>query len=92
MCSFLFMCIYLSVAATVLTLIAITIHRFYVVILPNKKRIKTSQLPKVSLACVIVQGAKDGDGFARDGCYSDDVAILTTFSKNKNIIRYALTE
>ena len=47
MCSFLYMCIYLSVSATVLTLIVITIDRYFSVIVPYKKFMKLSDLPRV---------------------------------------------
>ncbi|XP_066932154.1 cholecystokinin receptor type A-like [Clytia hemisphaerica] len=47
MCSFLYMCIYLSVAATVLTLVFITIDRYFSVTMPYKKFMKLSDLPKV---------------------------------------------
>ena len=44
MCSFLYMCVYLSVAASILTLVIITIDRFFAVVLPHKKYLKISHL------------------------------------------------
>lgn len=47
MCSFLYMCIYLSVAATIITLMLVTIDRFLAVMLPYKKYFKKEMIPYV---------------------------------------------
>jgi len=47
MCSFLYMCIYLSVAANILSLIFVTIDRYCAVLLPHKKYLQVAHLPYV---------------------------------------------
>lgn len=54
MCSFLYMCNYLSVAATVTTLTVVTIDRFCAVMLPYKKYFKKEQIPFFILGIWVV--------------------------------------
>ena len=47
MCTFLYMCIYLSVAANILSLIFVTVDRYCAVLLPHRKYLRLSHLPYV---------------------------------------------
>lgn len=72
MCSFLYMCIYLSVACSILSLTAITCDRFFAIIFPMKRIITKRGLPYILLFIWVTSIS-----FASPVIYAQDLVTIS---------------